>query len=74
MGLEKENLVCITIDGSTYYETPGMKEMVETQLEEIMGTNGPHGLRHFCCIKVENAPIVGAAIAGLTAFEETSKP
>ena len=51
----------ITIDGSTYYKAVGLREGVEAHLAEFLGEMRiPYTLGH-----VENAPLIGAAIAGL---------
>jgi len=54
--------VCVNIDGSTYYKTTGMPEKVQAYLAEILGARG----LHITCIHVDDAPVAGAAIAGLT--------
>jgi hexokinase len=56
--------VCINIDGSTYYKTFQMEDQVQVYLKELLEPRG----RHVRCIQVEDAPITGAAIAGLTSF------
>jgi hexokinase len=58
--------VCVNIDGSTYYKTTGMAAKVQAHLAAILG---PRGL-HVRCIHVDDAPIVGAAIAGLVACQD----
>lgn len=57
--------VCVTIDGSTYYRTRSaqLKSRIEQHLRDILH---PRGL-HYDLIAVEEAPIIGAAVAGLTA-------
>lgn len=57
--------VCINIDGSTYYKTHQMAEKVQAHLKSMLQEQGLHAR----CIKVEDAPVIGAAIAGLTAFQ-----
>jgi len=54
--------VCVNVDGSTYYKTKGLRCMVEAHLERILK---PRGI-HYDLIHVDNAPIIGAAVAGLT--------
>lgn len=54
--------VCITVDGSTFYKTTNLKSMVEENLRRILGRRGIH----FEVLKVEEAPLIGAAVAGLT--------
>jgi hexokinase len=54
--------VCVNIDGSTYYKTTHMPAKVQARLAEILS---PRGL-HIRCIQVDDAPVVGAAIAGLS--------
>ena len=53
--------VCVNIDGSTYYKTTGMPAKVQAHLATILGARG----RHIRCIHVDDAPVAGAAIAGL---------
>ncbi|MBR1609643.1 MAG: hexokinase [Kiritimatiellae bacterium] len=57
--------VCVTIDGSTYYKTrTGMfRSRVEEGLRDILGARDVS----FETISVDEAPIVGSAIAGLVA-------
>ena len=57
--------VCINIDGSTYYKTNGMAEKVNEHLSAMLKD---HGLS-IRCIQVDDASVVGAAIAGLTTFQ-----
>jgi hexokinase len=59
--------VCVTIDGSTYYRTRTgfFKSRVEQGLRDILGARGIHFETTF----VEDAPVVGAAVAGLIAQE-----
>lgn len=54
--------VCITVDGSTFYKTTNLKSMVEENLRRILGRRGIH----FEVLKVDEAPLIGAAVAGLT--------
>lgn len=63
-GLSAEHPLCINIDGSTYYKTYQLAEKVQAHLANILQ---PQHI-HYRCVHVEDAPIVGAAIAGLTAF------
>ncbi len=55
--------VCVAIDGSTYYKTRSamFKSRVEQGLRDILG---PRGI-HFETVLVEDAPLVGSAVAGL---------
>ena len=57
--------VCITIDGSTYYKTVSamFRSRVEEGLRKVLGTRGIY----FDTICVEDAPMIGSAIAGLIA-------
>ena len=63
-GHDPAHPVCINIDGSTYYKTSGLADRVQNYLSEMLRQRN----LHIRCIQVEDAPIVGAAIAGLTAF------
>jgi hexokinase len=63
-GQDPDRPVCVTIDGSTYYKTFRMPERVQAQLQRLLAARG----LHIRCIQVDDAPVVGAAIAGLTTF------
>jgi hexokinase len=63
-GQDPDRPVCVNIDGSTYYKTYRMEEKVQAYLSEMLAARG----LHVRCIQVEDAPVVGAAIAGLTTF------
>ena len=60
--------VCISINGTTYYETYQMKYKVEEYLKGLLQTK--HGLE-YRCIKVE--PISGVAIAGRTTCQQIGR-
>ena len=64
-GLDPLHPVCVTIDGSTYYKTRSamFKSRVEQGLRDILGPRGVH----FDTIFVEDAPMIGSAVAGLIA-------
>lgn len=64
-GQEAEHPVCINIDGSTYYKTYGLAEKAQRYLSDMLKQRG----LHIRCIQVDDAPVVGAAIAGLTSFQ-----
>ncbi len=57
--------VCVTIDGSTYYKTKSVqfRSRIEADLRAILE---PRGI-HYDLICVDDAPVIGAAVAGLTA-------
>lgn len=57
--------VCVTVDGSTYYKTRTamFKSRVEQGLRDILGPRGVH----FETVFVEDAPMIGSAVAGLIA-------
>ncbi|WP_372794734.1 hexokinase [Pontiella sp.] len=63
-GTEADKPVCVNIDGSTYYYTYQMAEKVQAVLQPMLAERG----LHIECIQVDDAPVVGAAIAGLTTF------
>jgi hexokinase len=63
-GQDPERPVCINIDGSTYYKTFQLADKTQAYLQEILDARG----LNYRCIQVEDAPVVGAAIAGLTTF------
>jgi len=60
-GANLNHPVCVNIDGSTYYKTFGMAEEVQKVLGTLLKNRGLHA-ESIC---VEDAPVVGAAIAGL---------
>lgn len=61
-GAGSEKPVCVNIDGSTYYKAVGFKAMAEGFLAEILG---PRDIS-YDLVHADEAPIMGAAIAGLT--------
>lgn len=63
-GQDPERPVCVNIDGSTYYKTFGLADKVQSHLNRMLADRG----LHVRCIHVDDAPVVGASIAGLTTF------
>jgi hexokinase len=63
-GRDSARPVCVNIDGSTYYKTFGLEDKVRGHLDAMLKERG----YHIHCIQVDDAPVVGAAIAGLTTF------
>ncbi len=55
--------VCIMAEGTTFYELKGLKEGVERYLKSFLQEK--HG-RYIELARVEDATLIGAAIAGLT--------
>jgi len=55
--------VCITAEGTTFYELKSLKERVECYLKNFL--QDKRG-RYIELVSVENATLIGAAIAGLT--------
>jgi hexokinase len=53
--------VCVCADGSVYYKLHSFKDRAEKHLAGILR---PHGVE-YDIVKVEEAPIIGAAVAGL---------
>ena len=53
---------CINADGTTFYKTHNLKAYTEYYLHQFLGME--HG-RYYEIIAVDNAPVLGAAIAGL---------
>jgi hexokinase len=53
---------CISADGSVYFKLPGFRERAEQHLGALLK---PYGVEH-AIVHVEEAPIIGAAVAGLT--------
>ena len=54
--------VCICADGTTFWKLHGLKELVEENLDAWL----KDGDLEYKIIKIENAPVIGAAVAGLT--------
>jgi hexokinase len=63
-GQDAAHPVCVNIDGSTYYKTYQLADQVRVHLKALLALRG----LHIQCIQVEDAPVVGGAIAGLTTF------
>jgi hexokinase len=62
-GRDPRRPICVTADGTTFYELKGLREKTLRFLEPFLLER--HGVRcEFA--KVDNAPLIGAAIAGLT--------
>jgi len=61
-GRSAEKPVCICADGSTFWKLTGFKEKIEAYLSEYLEIKG----QYFRFIGIENAPVIGAAVAGLT--------
>lgn len=53
--------VCVNIDGSVYYKIKGFSRMVGGYLERILG---PRNVSYEL-IRVDDSPLIGAAVAGL---------
>jgi hexokinase len=62
-GMDAAHPVCVNIDGSTWDKTYGLKKKVLRRLADM---TKERGLYIECIDDVDEAPIVGAAIAGLT--------
>ena len=60
-GKSPVNPICINVDGSTFHKLHGFRTKCEAILNDILS---PLDI-HFKTIEVENAPIIGTAIAGL---------
>jgi hexokinase len=61
-GKTAEKPVCICADGSTFWKLTGFREKIESYLTEYLESKG----HFFKFIGIENAPVIGAAVAGLT--------
>jgi len=59
------NPICINIDGSTFYKTNHLASIAEEYLRKILDGRGIY----YKITKIDDSPIIGAAIAGLTHFE-----
>jgi hexokinase len=54
--------VCVNADGSTFYKTKDFRLRVEEHLHRILGSRDVH----YEIIRVDDSPLIGAAVAGLT--------
>lgn len=54
--------VCVNVDGSTFYKTYRFESLVEEHLRKLLGSRDVF----YELIHVDEAPLIGAAIAGLT--------
>jgi hexokinase len=62
-GADAARPVCIVAEGTTFYKLADLKARVERYLDEyLVGTRQ----RHYAIVSVDNATLLGAAIAGLT--------
>jgi hexokinase len=57
--------LCINVDGSTFYKTNHLASIAEEYLRKILDNRGIY----YKITKIDDSPIIGAAIAGLTHFE-----
>ena len=62
-GSDPTHPVCITAEGSTFYGLPTLRERIDYYLRAYLGREKR---RHYEFVRIENATLVGAAIAGLT--------
>ena len=61
-GRNPERPVCVCADGSTFWKLTGFKEKIEGYLREYLVPRG----YYFEFVGIDNAPVIGAAVAGLT--------
>jgi len=54
--------VCINLDGSAFFKTFRLREQAEAELQQILEQAGVD----YFCVHVDDAPVVGAAIAALS--------
>lgn len=64
-GKDRERPVCVNVDGSTYYRTltADFQKRVQRELKALLA---PRGIAYEL-IKVDESPVIGAAVAGLMA-------
>ena len=55
--------VCITAEGTTFYQLKSLKSKVEYYIKEYLSNKKE---RYVKFVNIENATLIGAAIAGLT--------
>ncbi|MBO4288007.1 MAG: hexokinase [Kiritimatiellae bacterium] len=62
-GRDPARPVCVNIDGSTYHRTrtAQFRSLVQAELQKLLE---PRGL-HYDLIRVDESPVIGAAVAGL---------
>jgi len=63
MGLSPLEPLCLTVDGTTFYCFYQFRTRVEQYLREILKGDNQ---RYYAIVRVEDAPLLGAAIAALT--------
>ncbi|HAK45173.1 MAG TPA: hexokinase [Spirochaeta sp.] len=61
-GKDKQRPVCLCVDGTTFWKLHGLKEKLISQLDIFTAEAGVY----YEILQIENAPIIGAAVAGLT--------
>lgn len=54
--------VCINLDGSTFFKTFGLREQAEAELKKLL----EQASVDYFCVHLDDAPVVGAAIAALS--------
>ena len=54
--------ICICVDGTTFWKLAGLKELINQRLTEYSEESGIY----FEITGIDNAPVIGAAVAGLT--------
>jgi hexokinase len=62
-GADPDRPVCIVAEGTTFYKLSNLKERVEFYLDQYLVAEKK---KHYDIVEVENATLIGAAIAGLT--------
>ncbi len=62
-GLNPEAPVCITAEGTTFHQLKGLKAKTESYLKQYLTD---HYHRYWKLVEVDNATLIGAAVAGLT--------
>jgi hexokinase len=63
VGNDPSRPILVTADGTTFYELPGLQEKTRMYLDLFLSE---HSGQRCKFVKVEDAPLIGAAIAGLT--------
>lgn len=66
-GLSPLKPLCIVIDGTTFYSIKGLSLQTHLYLHQILQGNQR---RYFEIVRVENASLLGAAVAALTTFRD----
>lgn len=60
-GKDKEHPVLINADGTTFYKTPGLRDLTAEYLKDFLAEKG----RYVEFTQIEDSPIIGSAIGAV---------